>query len=326
MKALKIIGKVLAGLLIVIAAAMTYVKTALPNTGPAPEIKIERTASRIERGKYLANHVTVCMDCHSSRDWSRYAGPMADGGFGAGGEAFTKEMGFPGKFFAPNITPYGLGNWTDGEIFRAVTTGVNKEGKALFPVMAYHRFGQLDKEDVYSIIAYIRELPSVKKDIQESEADFPVNFIINTMPKEANFTTLPAETDQIAYGKYLANATGCVDCHSRTDKGSVIPGTEFGGGMEFASPGGILRSPNITMHKQTGIGNWTEEAFVSRFKAYVDSSYVSPKLHAGELNTPMPWTMYGGMKEKDLAAIFAYLSSVKPINHQVVRVEKKEAQ
>jgi hypothetical protein len=31
------------------------------------------------------------------------------------------------------------------------------------------------------------------------------------------------------------------------------------------------------------------------------------------------------MKEKDLAAIFAYLSSVKPIENQVVRVEKKVA-
>jgi mono/diheme cytochrome c family protein len=324
-KALKLIGKIFAGLLIVIAAAMIYVKTALPNTGPAPEIKIERTAARIERGKYLANHVTVCMDCHSSRDWARYAGPMGTGGFGAGGEVFTKEMGFPGKFFAPNITPYGLGDWTDGEIFRAVTTGVNKDGKALFPVMAYHRFGQLDKEDVYSIIAYIRELPAIKKDIPESQADFPVNFIINTMPKEAHFTTLPAETDQVAYGKYLANATGCVDCHSKTDKGSVIPGTEYGGGMEFAGPAGILRSPNITMHKQTGIGNWTEEAFVSRFKAYADSAYVSPKLHPGELNTPMPWTMYAGMKEKDLAALFAYLNTVKQIDNQVVRIEKKAA-
>jgi mono/diheme cytochrome c family protein len=321
-KALKITGKILAGLLIVIGAALTYVKTALPDTGPAPDIKIERTVARIERGKYLANNVTVCMDCHSTRDWSRFAGPMAEGGFGAGGEAFTKEMGFPGKFFAPNITPYTLEKWTDGEIFRAVTTGVNKDGKALFPLMAYHRFGQMDKEDMYSIIAYIRELPSVKKDIPASEPEFPVNFIINTMPHEAAFTTIPAETDQIAYGRYLVNATGCVDCHSKTDKGSVVPGTEFGGGMEFSSPNGVLRSPNITMHAETGIGKWTKEAFVGRFKAYADSGYVSPKLQKGDINTPMPWTMYAGMKEKDLEAIFAYLGTVKPIEHEVVRVGK----
>ena len=322
MKALKITGKVFAGLLLLVFAAIIYVKAALPNTGPAPDIKIERTAARVERGKYLANHVTVCMDCHSTRDWSLYAGPLS-GGLGAGGEAFTQEMGFPGKFFAPNITPYTLASWTDGEIFRAVTTGVNKSGKALFPVMGYHRFGQLDKEDIYSVIAYIRELPAVKKDIPESEPDFPVNFLINTMPQEASFTSIPSEADQVAYGKYLITATGCVDCHSKTEKGSVVPGTEFGGGMEFASPNGVVRSPNITLHKQTGIGNWTKDAFVARFKAYVDSNYVSPKVATGDLNTPMPWTMYAGMKEQDIEAIFAYLSTVKPIDHQVVRMEKR---
>jgi mono/diheme cytochrome c family protein len=318
---MKITGKILVGLMILLGIAVVYVKTALPNTGPAPDIKIERTPARIERGKYLANHVTVCMDCHSTRDWSRYAGPMKAGGFGGGGEAFTQEMGFPGKFFAPNITPYALGSWTDGEILRAITTGVNKNGKALFPVMAYHRFGQMDKEDVYSIIAYIRELPLVKKDIPSSEPDFPVNIIINTMPQEAAFTKLPAEKDEVAYGKYLVNATGCVDCHSRTDKGSVIPGTEFGGGMEFSSPNGILRSPNITLHKETGIGNWTKEMFVRRFKAYADSNYVSPMLNPRDVNTPMPWTMYAGMKEKDIEAIFTYLSTIKPIEHHVTKIE-----
>jgi len=323
-KILKITGKIVAVLLILILAAGTYVKTALPNTGPAPELKIERTTARLDRGKYLANHVAVCMDCHSTRDWSRLAGPMTENNFGGGGEKFDQTMGFPGKFFAPNITPYKLADWTDGEIFRAVTTGVNKEGKALFPVMGYHRFGQLDKEDIYSIIAYIRELPEVKNDVPVSEADFPVNFIINTMPKEASFTTIPSEQDQVAYGKYLITATGCIECHSMTDKGSVIAGTELGGGMEFGSPNGVVRSPNITMHKTTGIGSWTKESFVQRFKAYADSGYVAPKLNPGDLNSPMPWTMYGGMKERDLEAIYAYLNTVKPIEHHVVRFEKSK--
>ncbi|MCF2443334.1 c-type cytochrome [Dyadobacter sp. CY345] len=322
MKALKIIGKILAGLAVIIGLGIIYVKAALPKTGPAPDIKIVRTAARIERGKYLANHVTVCMDCHSTRDWSQYAGPLT-GALGVGGEEFNQKMGFPGRFYAPNITPYTLAGWTDGEIFRAVTTGVSKSGKALFPVMAYHRFGQLDKEDIYSVIAYIRELPPVKKDIPKSEPDFPVNILINTMPQKASFATRPAEEDQLAYGKYLITATGCVDCHSQTDKGKIIPGTEFGGGMEFASANGIIRSPNITMHKENGIGNWTKEAFVARFKAYIDSGYVSPKLLPGEINTPMPWTMYAGMKEQDLGAIYAYLNTIQPINHQVARIEKK---
>jgi mono/diheme cytochrome c family protein len=321
-KAIRITGKVLAGLAVIIVAGIIYVKAALPDTGPAPEIKIERTAARIEHGKYLANHVTVCMDCHSTRDWSHYAGPLT-GVLGGGGEEFNQEMGFPGKFYAPNITPYALAGWTDGEIFRAITTGVSKSGRALFPVMGYHRFGQLDKEDIYSVIAYIRELPPVKKDIPQSKPDFPVNILINTMPQEASFATRPAEADQVAYGKYLVTATGCVDCHSKTDKGSVIPGTEFGGGMEFAGKNGVIRSPNITMHKGNGIGNWTKDIFIARFKASIDSSYVSPMLLPDDINTPMPWMMYAGMKKQDLAAIYAYLSTVNLIDHQVVRTEKK---
>jgi len=79
MKAVKVIGFILLGLLVVVAAAGTYIKVALPDTGAAPQIKIERTAERIKRGDYLANHVSVCMDCHSTRDESLYGGPVVGG-------------------------------------------------------------------------------------------------------------------------------------------------------------------------------------------------------------------------------------------------------
>ena len=174
---------ILIGMVVLLAiVAGTYVKVALPNTGEAPVIKVSQDSNSIENGRYLANHVAVCMDCHSTRDWSLFAGPMAKTGQGAGGEVFDQKMGFPGSFHAPNITPYAIGDWTDGEIFHAITTGVNKEGRALFPIMASHRFGRMDKQDIYDIIAYIRTLTPVKKHVPVSRADFPVNFIINTMP------------------------------------------------------------------------------------------------------------------------------------------------
>ena len=322
-KFLKITGFIVLGLVVIIAGAIAYVKIALPDTGEAPELTVERTPQRVERGRYLANHVAVCMDCHSTRRWDLYAGPMAEEGIGAGGEVFNREMGFPGEFYAPNITPHALGDWTDGEILRAMTTGVNKDGKALFPVMGYHRFGKMDKEDLYSIIAYLRTLEPIAKEVPESQADFPVNILINTMPQKADYQKIPARTDVVAYGGYLANATGCVDCHSKDDKGQVIPGTEFGGGMEFSMPGGIVRSPNITFDKETGIGTWSKEAFVARFKAYTHHDYKAAKLKPGELNTPMPWNMYGGMTNEDLEAIYAYLYSLEPIKNRVVRFEKK---
>src|SRR5258708_18916439 len=117
-----------------------YVKLELQDTGKAPQIKIVRTAEGIKRVDYWANHVSVCMDCHSTKDESLYGGPVV-GDFGAGGEKFDQQMGLPGKFYASNLTPYKLLSWTDGEIFRALTTGENKFGKAIFPLMPCDHIG-----------------------------------------------------------------------------------------------------------------------------------------------------------------------------------------
>ncbi|MDQ7947412.1 MAG: c-type cytochrome [Pedobacter sp.] len=320
MKVLKVMLGLLALVVLLILAAGTYVKFALPNVGEAPKLSIQSTPEKIERGRYLANHVTVCMDCHSRRDWTLFAGPMKSEGIGGGGERFDQKMGFPGEFYAPNITPAKLNSWTDGEIFRAITAGVNKDGKALFPLMASHRFGQMDKEDIYAIITYIRTLKPVENTVPPGKLDFPVNFLVNTMPKKAAFTTLPKAGDSVLYGGYLVNAAGCVDCHSKMDKGSIVPGSEFGGGMEFNFPQGVVRSPNITADVQTGIGSWTKEQFVQRFKQYAAAGYQAPSVSNG-MNTPMPWNMYAGMNDQDLGAIYTYLKTVKTINNQVVRFE-----
>ncbi|WP_126973949.1 c-type cytochrome [Gynurincola endophyticus] len=307
--------------LVAVFSTAAYLKFYLPDIAKSPEITVEQTIERVERGRYLANHITVCMDCHSTRDWSKFAGPLA-GNFGGGGERFDQEMGFPGTIYSPNITPYNLADWTDGELYRTITTGVNREGKALFPVMPYHDYGKMDKEDIYSIIAYIRTLESVETTNPERELDFPVSLLVNTMPVEAEHRTKPAESDRLNYGQYLVSASGCVHCHSQRDKGATVPGTEFGGGMEFGQPAGILRTPNITPHEKTGIGSWSQEAFVSRFKLYADSTYEAPTVTLADFNTPMPWGMYAGMKESDLEAMYIYLKSLKPIDHAIERFQK----
>ena len=38
-----------------------------------------------------------------------------------------------------------------------------------------------------------------------------------------------------------------------------------------------------------------------------------------EFATIMPWPMYAGMKDDDLAAIHDYLMSLQPIEHKVVK-------
>jgi len=319
MKALKILALFFGIFVLLLFAGGAYMKLALPKSDPPPHLKVDRTPSRIANGRYLANHVTLCMDCHSKRDWALFTGPMAATGIGAGGEQFNKQMGFPGTFYAPNITPAALNSWSDGEIFRAVTAGISKDGRALFPIMASHRFGKMDKDDIYDIIAYIRTLAPVDKHIPLSKPDFPVNFIINTMPQKPAFVKKPSQADTLLYGAYLVNAAGCVECHSQSNKGSVIKGTEFGGGMEFQQPAGIVRAPNITFDPKTGINSWTRDQFVHRFKAYAAADYRPAQISQKQMNTPMPWIMYGGMKDQDIEAIYAFLKNVPPIQNRVVR-------
>ncbi len=301
-------------------ATVIYIKFALPNIDDAPVLKVELSPDRIARGEYLANHVAVCIDCHSTRDWSRFSGPPTEGTFGKGGDVFDQKFGFPGVYYAKNITPEGISRYTDGELFRTITTGVDKEGRALFPVMPFHYYGQMDKEDILSIIAYIRTLPAIKNEVPQSKSDFPMDFIINTLPHEASFTKLPSKTDVVKYGEYLTNASACVDCHTQFEKGSLVAGTEYGGGREFPFPdGSVVRSANISSDEDTGIGGWDDETFVSLFKAHSDSTTLATRLNPGEFNSIMPWTMYGGMAEEDLKAIFAYLKTVAPIKNEVAK-------
>ena len=42
---------------------------------------------------------------------------------------------------------------------------------------------------------------------------------------------------------------------------------DFAGGMEFVETGYRVRAANITPDADTGIGTWTEQQFVDKFKA-----------------------------------------------------------
>jgi hypothetical protein len=318
MKILKILGYVLLGIAVLIASAIAYVKFTLPNVGEPEDITIEATPDRIKRGKYLATSITLCMDCHAVRDWTKFSGPPKPGTLGAGGDRFDQTVGLPGIYYAKNITPFGIKRYTDGELFRVITTGVTKEGRPMFPLMPYLNYGKMDREDIYSIIAYIRSIEPVESTIPEPESDFPVSILINTMPQKATLTTRPDTTDQLAYGAYLANASGCVECHTQIQQGRIMKEVSFAGGREFKFPNGaVVRSSNITQDETSGIGKWTEEQFVGKFKQYADSSYVVPTVAPNEFNTIMPWLMYARMKESDLSAIYTYLKTVKPISNTV---------
>lgn len=119
----------------------------------------------------------------------------------------------------------------------------------------------------------------------------------------------------------MVTSAGCMDCHTKQEKGKFV-GEVFAGGFEFMLPdgsGSIVRSSNLTPDKTTGIGNWTKEQFITRFKMYSDSSYKHIIVKSGEFQTPMPWTMYTGMTTDDLAAIYEYLHNLKPVENSIVK-------
>ncbi|WP_439488314.1 c-type cytochrome [Algoriphagus sp.] len=320
-KIFKILAYVVATVVLLAIIGIAFVNFTYPKVKHAPDLAIEKTSDRVARGAYLANHVTVCVDCHSTRDFSLLSGPIVPGTLGAGGDIFDQSMGFPGVFYAKNITPAGISAYTDGELFRLITTGVTNEGRAMFPLMPYSYYGKMDPEDIFDIIAYIRSLDPVENEVPESKADFPVNIILKTIPKDGSPMDKPEKSDLVAYGKYLTNAASCVECHTPVNQqGVILPDKLYSGGRDFAFPdGSVVRSSNLTQDAETGIGGWTEGMFVGKFKQYLDSGYQVPKVAPGEFNTIMPWMMYAGMEEDDLKAIYAYLKTIEPMPNNVVK-------
>src|SRR5690349_11739208 len=128
-KFFKILGILVLILIGAVIGIITYIKTTMPNVGDPEDIKIEYTAERISRGEYLANSVSVCMDCHSTRDWSKFSGPLTPGTLGKGGERFDQSVGMPGVYFSKNITPEGITRYTDGELLQIGRASCRKESR-----------------------------------------------------------------------------------------------------------------------------------------------------------------------------------------------------
>lgn len=320
---------ILAGLAIaavaLLGASIIYVTQFRPNIDVPENISFEYTPERIQRGKYLANEVMGCVGCHATRDFTKFAGPILEETKGSGGELWDEKMNFPGVMYAPNITPTGLRDWSDAEVFRAITSGVDKDGNALFPIMPYHQYGKLPREDIFAVIAYLRQIPASSKSYPERKLDFPLNFIVNLMPKEGTHHLGPDPEDLVRHGEYIITAAACYDCHTPFDGKKFDDGMAFAGGTEFTlATGGMVRSANLTPAVNTGIGTWTKEKFIDRFRAYADTSYTPRRIARGAFNTYMPWDYYATLKERDLEAIYTYLMSLDPIEHEVVKFTAPE--
>jgi hypothetical protein len=105
-----------------------------------------------------------CPTCHQSQN-------AGDGVLSGRTMPIMGTMSYP-----KNLTPdqdTGIGGWSDDEIKRAMRSGVDDEGVALCPPMP-HFDGTggdgrpMDEDEADAIIAYLRGLPAVHREIPES--------------------------------------------------------------------------------------------------------------------------------------------------------------
>ncbi|MGH7895752.1 MAG: hypothetical protein ACREQL_13855, partial [Candidatus Binatia bacterium] len=140
---------------------------ALPPLRPAPEPTAGADAdARVlaQRGHYVAT-IGTCPLCHTAgpdplRLWRPF--PEMGGGMRVGWRIF-------GTTYSRNLTPdraTGLGDWSDGEIRRAITSGISRDGRIMhWQAMPWDHFSRLSLEDLEALVAYLRHLAPVRSEV-----------------------------------------------------------------------------------------------------------------------------------------------------------------
>jgi mono/diheme cytochrome c family protein len=154
-------------------AIVAYLRTIAPisNKVPAPIYKMQTVRQvfpggekpytpdmlkdPMKNGFYLAT-IGHCMECHTplvkgQHDWT------AD--LGRGGMEFPGPWGVSVSRNITSSKTKGIGDWTDAEIKRAITTGVDKDGKKLNGPMGFPYYAHMTDADLDAVIAWVRTVP-----------------------------------------------------------------------------------------------------------------------------------------------------------------------
>lgn len=290
----KIAGGLGAGLLTLVFAGLSFagargfIAGYFPGTDPAPEFTVEGTPEQIARGEYLVN--IACVGCHSavaSNGLPSRQPPLTGGWNISEAEGF----GFIGSMVTENLTPGGkLAEYTDGEIFRALRSGVDKTGQEL-GFMPFLPYNQLSDDDLKAIIAYLRSVPAEPSLVPTGDK---INFLgmvftgAGLFPEPESVTgvvTAPPAGATLEYGKYVATFGECRGCH-----GADMSGTEATS-VSPAIPTARVLVSSITM-----------EQFVEMMRTGIRPNGV--KFADG-----MPWQNASKMTDEDLEALFIYLTA-----------------
>jgi mono/diheme cytochrome c family protein len=153
-------------------------------------------------------------------------------------------------------------------------------------------------------------MPPVHERQATTELIFPVKYLIRNAPEPLDAPVpQPDVSTPEKRGKYLVTIAGCTDCHTPQDAhGQPLLGMDFAGGFILEGPWGRVASANITPDA-SGISYYDQAMFTQAIR----TGFVGGR----KINQIMPWHVYRGMTDEDIAAVFAYLKTLKPIRHHV---------
>ena len=108
-----------------------------------------------------------------------------------------------------------------------------------------------------------------------------------------------SDTAAIKRGEYAMRLSDCAACHE----------SSFAGGYKINTPFGELQTSNITPDRETGIGNMTERDFFNAVRL--------GRGEKGFLYPAMPYTAYAKLSDQDMHDLWAYVSTIKPVNNKI---------
>jgi mono/diheme cytochrome c family protein len=294
----------LLGLSVLVASLATAAEPTYPRARALTDRTFERTPARIERGRYLTEHLLQCFVCHSERDWDAPGAPPVAGRKGAG-VVMSQRDGR--RIVAPNITPdveTGAGRWTDDMLARAIREGIGHDGRALFWGMWYRSFAALADEDLAAVVVYLRTLPPVHNPLPATLLPDDERALIATGPRPITVPVAgPPPGDTRALGRYLLAVADCAGCHTGWEA-PRNPGM-YGGGNEVGRAARKAFSANITRH-ESGVA-YPREVFISVMRSG----------KGGSLHPIMPWQVFGGLTDSDLGAMYDALGDAYPVAHYI---------
>ena len=294
----KVAGGLAGGLLtlflatLVFLGASGFVRLYSPGAPPAPALAVAGTDAQIARGSYLVN--LSCIGCHSAvgTDGEPSEAHPLNGGWNI---ASAEGFGFIGDMVTANLTPGGrLAEYSDGELFRTLRHGVDREGR-LLGFMSLLPYSRLSDADTEAIVAYLRTLPPVPSPGPTGDN---LNLLGMLMFGAGLFGPMPAFTTgpvnaplqavNAEYGAYVATFAECRGCHGADATGTPASAV----GPAIPNPRPLVNALN-------------QEQFIAMMR-----SGVRP---GGTAFPPtMPWEVAARLTDEDLAALYVYLTALAP--------------